>query len=169
MVVAERKSAFLDDAASLRAIIEQMPDPRLRQEYESYKALHLESTFPNRKMVVYTLMDGYPERCSELIFGDLTMTRIGGPVVSISYEREEVEVGVSPVKIGDRDLFFQIPQHFELKWSGKLTNRGRVEFVPHYAVLVKTRSKEFQQVDGDTYAPTLNKFRERFPSLDMRF
>lgn len=168
-MVSERGGMFLKDTESLAAIIDQMADKRLKAEYLSYGSLSLEAAFPNRKLVVYTLVDGRPERIAGITLGDLEVTRRGGPTLRLTYNSKEVEVGVSPTKIGDREIFLQIPQRFELKWTGKNTRLGEVQFVPHYAVLVKSRSKEFHQVDQHTYCVTLNKFRERFPDLDFRF
>lgn len=164
----ERVSKFLDDAASLRAIIMQMPKGA-REEYESYGALSLEASFPNRRMVVYTLAGGRPVRLASLVFGDLEVSRREGPTVKLTHEGAAVTASISPLKLEGRDVFIQVPQRFELKWTGKPTEAGEVQFVPHYAVLIKTRSKEFHQVEGHTYCTTLNKFRERFPDLNIRY
>lgn len=159
---------FLDDAASLKALVEQMPSGA-QQEYTEFKALNLESGFPNRRMVVYTLDGAEPVNISQLLLGDMEMTRVGGPSIMITDERGTVQVGVSPQKWRDRHLFLHIPQNFIFKWKGKDTGAKGVHFVPHYAVLIKTRSKEHHQVDGDTYCVTLNKFTERFPGVTVRY
>lgn len=167
-MVIDRGGKFLDDAASLRAIIAQMPES-LREEYEGYGALSLEAAFPNRRMVVYTLLEGQPTRIVNLVFGDLDVSRREGASMEITHDGETLSVGMRPTKLRGRDLFLQVPQRFELKWSGKSTETHGVQFVPHYAVLIKTRSKEFHQVEGHTYCATLNKFRERFPGLNIRY
>jgi hypothetical protein len=164
----ERVSRFLDDAASLAAIVRGMPAGD-RDDYLSYGALAKEASFPNRKLVVYTLRSGRPADISVLTCGDLTATRIVGPVVDVSDEKGTVSVGVKPLRWRGRDLFIQVPQHFELKWTGKDMGASGVQFVPHYALLLKTRSKEFHQVEGHTYCVTLNKFRERFPDINVRY
>lgn len=159
---------FLADSLSLAALIAQMPGPA-RQEYLELKALNLESGFPNRRLVVYTLQGGQPTQISMLLLGDMEMTRIGGPTVIVTDEKGPVLVTVNPRKWRDRDLFLHIPQNFIFKWKGKDTGGKGVHFVPHYAVLIKTRSKEHRQISGDTYCVTLNKFRERFPDIPVRY
>jgi hypothetical protein len=71
-----------------------------------------------------------------------------------------------PTKWRSRDIFFQVPQEFIFKWRGKLSGT-RIEFGPHFSVLIKTRSKELEQVEGHTYCPTYNDFRERFPEIHV--
>ncbi len=162
------KSRFLDDRESLEAIIRSMPYKE-KTLYDQYRALSKEATFPNRKMVVYTLCGGKPTNVEVITMGDIEVTRIGGPVVEVADSRGKAQVGVVPQRWRDRDLFIQVPQHFELKWTGKQVGDGVVHFVPSYAMLFKTRSKEFHQVEGHTYVATLNKFRERWPDLSLRY
>ena len=159
---------FLSDQLSLEALIAQLP-PALRQEYLALKALSLESGFPNRRMVVYTLRGGHPADISMLLLGDMEMTRNEGPTITVEDEGGTVVVGVTPIKWRERDLFLHIPQNFIFKWKGKDTGAKGVLFVPHYAVLLKTRSKEHHQIDGDTYCVTLNQFRERFPEVSVKY
>jgi hypothetical protein len=159
---------FLDDAESLAALIQTLL-PGEREVYESYGALSLESGFPNRRMVVYTLRDGQPGDLSMVLMGDMEMTRIGGPTLTMIDEQGPVVLSVKPQRWRGRDLFMQVPQNFILKWKGKQIPGKGVQFVPHYAILLKTRSKEHHQVEGDTYCVTLNKFRERFPEVPVRY
>lgn len=159
---------FLDDKESLRALCQQL-GTKLFKEYEALGALSLESGFPNRKMILYTLHSGEPEQISILTLGDLEMTRIGGPTVEISDEHGTEVVGVNPVKWRGRDIFIHVPQNFTLKWQGKQVSEDRVNFVPHYALLYKTRSREHLQVDGDTYIVTWNTFKDRFPKVPLRY
>lgn len=166
--MAANDGRFLDDAASLRALVEQMPRGA-QQEYKEFKALDLESGFPNRRMVVYTLDGTEPVNISKLLLGDMEMTRAGGPSITITDEQGTVQVGVSPKKWRDRHLFLHIPQNFIFKWKGKDTGAKGVHFVPHYAILIKTRSKEHHQIDGDTYCATWNKFAERFPDVTITY
>jgi hypothetical protein len=163
-----RGGQFMDDRESLMALVEQMP--RVEKEaYKSYGALNVEAAFPNRKMVVYTLRGGRPENIEILNFGDLVMERIGGPAVLVSDQHGEFSIGMTPTRYRGRDLFLHVPQNFAFHWKGKQTPDGKVQFVPHYAVLVKTRSKEIHQVEGHTYCVTFNKFQERFPDLKLRY
>jgi hypothetical protein len=165
--MATNGSRFLDDDDSLAALVGQLT-PTERSEYESLRALSLESGFPNRRMVIYTLAEGRPVNLSMLVLGDMEMTRIGGPTIDVRDEHGSVFVGVSPIKWRDRNLYIHVPQNFIFKWKGKDTARG-VQFVPHYAMLIKTRSKEHHQIDGDTYCTTLNRFKERFPEVQFAY
>ena len=166
--MATNDGRFLDDTQSLAALVEQMPAPA-RQEYLAFKALSLESGFPNRRMVVYTLLHGQPTRLSMLLLGDMEMTRIGGPKVTVTDEKGPLTLTVHPQRWRDRELFLHIPQNFVFKWKGKDVGAKGVQFVPHYAVLIKTRSKEHHQIDGDTYCVTLNQFKERFPDVSVNY
>jgi hypothetical protein len=166
MVVSDGR--FMDDHRSLEAIVAQMPDGE-RRDYQAFKALSLEAAFPNRRMVVYTVRYGEPFRISSLLFGDMEMTRTGGPTITVTDEGGPLHVTVLPRKWRDRDLFLHVPQNFVFKWKGKDTGASGVKFVPHCAILIKTRSKEHLQVEGDTYCVTLNNFRERFPDVPIRY
>lgn len=160
----DRIGQFLDDEQSLQALVELMPAGE-REEYNDFGSRSLESVFPNRRMVVYTLRSGQPENIRMVLFGDIHMDRIKGPTATIEDESGEIEIGAVPTRYRNRDLFFHIPQNFVFKWKGKRTPTGSVQFAPHYAVLVKTRSREIHQIEGHTYCVTLNKFWERFPHL----
>lgn len=160
--------SFLDDKESLEAIVEAMP-PHARGEYQAYGALTLESVFPNRILVVYTLKKGEPTEVEVVRCGDLTLTRLQGPRAEMSSRGRHMEVGVEPVKWFDRDVYFHVPQNFIFKWKGKRTADKGVQFVPHYAVLIKTKSRDHLQLEGHTYCVTLNRFRERFPEVDVRY
>ncbi len=159
---------FLDDPESFDAIIDTMP-AREQKEYRSYTALSLEAVFPNRVMVVYTLSGGKPLNPELLKFGDISVTRIRGPVFELECLGKQFEIGLMPTRWKDRDVFLHVPQNFVFKWKGKKTTDSRTQFVPHYAVLIKTRSKEHLQVDQHTYCVTLNKFSERFPEVKLRY
>ena len=166
--MATNDGRFLDDAKSLAGLIYQMPAVA-RQAYLEMKALSLESGFPNRRMVVYTLRDGAPTNLSMLLLGDMEMTRIGGPTITITDEKGPAVITVNPRPWRDRELFLHIPQNFIFKWKGRDTGPKGIQYVPHYAILIKTRSKEHLQVNGHTYCVTLNNFRERFPEIPIRY
>lgn len=159
---------FLDDQASLQALIERLPEDA-KQEYKSYGALTLESAFPGRKMVVYTLKGGKPSDIVVITFGAFMCDWETGPSAEVQDGRGRMTIDTSPRKYRPRDLYLHIPQNFSLKYKGRQTGKTDVDFVSHYAVLVKTRSKEIHQVEGHTYCVTLNKFRERFPDLNIRY
>lgn len=159
---------FFTDAESLSALTDKMLTHQ-KYVYESYGALEIEAAFPNRKMIVYTLNEGRPENITTLLFGNIEILNRVGPTVIVSDEIGTITLGVIPVKWRDRDLFLQVPQNFVFRWCGKLSNSNEVQFVPNYAVLVKTRSKEFHQISGHTYCTTLNKFNNRFPEIKIKF
>jgi len=159
---------FLDDTESLRAII-QLMSPGERILYDSFGALTVEAAFPSRRMVVYTLRGGVPCDIVILTLGDLELVWPECPKITVSDSAGDITVGVVPTQWRGRDLFIHVPQTFQLKYKGKRTAGGDVQFVPHYAVLIKTRSKEHLQVEGHTYCVTLNKFRERFPQTPLRY
>lgn len=165
----QSSKSFLDDRESLQAIIDSIPDPRERQAYRDFKGLSLESGFPNRKLVVYTLRDGAPRDIEILTLGELSMDPYKGPMVMVHSGSYDMSVRLTPSRFKNRDLFLHVPQSFELRWRGKRQRTDEVHFVPHYAVLIKTRSKPHLQVDGDTYCVRLNQFREMYPDLDVRY
>jgi hypothetical protein len=164
----KKDGRFLDDVQSLKAVIASMPLAE-RLEYESYGCRAMETVFPNRYLVVYNLVSRSPQAIELWRFGDINMDRMNGPVAELNLpDGKVVPVSITPKKVGGRDLYLHIPQSFELKWKGKDTPRG-VQFVPHYCVLVKSLSREHSQIDGHTYCVTLNKFRERFPEVTLRY
>lgn len=167
-MVVNKGGAFLDDAQSLQAIIDALP-PKVQSLYRGYGALTLEAGFPNRVLVVYTLQGRAPVNIEVLTLGDMEMTRIGGPTITVASGRVPVTLTVEPFKWFERDLFLHVPQNFVLKWKGKQTPTKGVQFVPIYAVLIKSLSREHQQIDGHTYCVTLNNFRERFPNVPVRY
>lgn len=164
----KREGRFLDDAQSLKALVDTML-PAARMDYESYGCRSMEVGFPNRYLAVYTVRDGAPGDIELWRFGDMTLDRVSGPQIELEIPgRGMSSVGLVPVKVGGRDVYLHVPQSFELKWKGKPTPKG-IQFVPQFAVLVKTRSREHSQTEGHTYCVTLNKFRERFPDAKIRY
>ena len=159
---------FLDDQESLAALIEAMPEDD-QAVYKGYGALSLESAFPGRKMVVYTFKSRNPSDIEILSFGQLTVDWDMGPALEVKDSRGTTQVSAIPKRLHSRDLFLHVPQSFELKYRGRRVPESGAAFISHYAVLIKTRSKEHLQVDGHTYCVTLNKFRERFPDLKLMY
>lgn len=166
--MATDSKTFLDDKESLRALIRQLSIPA-QAEYADYKSLNLEAAFPGRKMVTYSLKGGKPIDIDFISFRDFICDREFGPTADIQIGDELITVSTTPRKLGRLDVFMHIPQNFTLKYKGKAGSGAGVDFVSHYAVLVKTRSSETYQTDGHTYCVTLNKFRERFPGLKIRY
>jgi hypothetical protein len=159
---------FLDDPASLKALIDRMEEPD-RTEYKGYGALTLEAVFPSRKMVVYTLKGGKPLDIVVITFGAFMSDWETGPNAKLTLASTDVRISTTPARVGNRDVFLHIPQQFVLKYKGRTNPEKGVDFVSHYAVLVKTRSKEIHQIESHTYCVTLNHFRERFPDLKLRY
>ncbi len=165
----QSSKTFLDDRESLQAIIDGIPNPSEREAYKGFKGLSLESGFPNRKFVVYTLNHGRPVDVDLLTLGELSMDPYQGPTVTVHSGDYEMSVKLTPTRFKNRDLFLHVPQSFELKWRGKRQRTDGVHFVPHYALLIKTMSKPHLQVDGHTYCVRLNQFREMYPDIDVRY
>jgi hypothetical protein len=161
--------SFLDDRESLQAIVDSIPDPVERQAYKDFKGLSLESGFPNRKFVIYTLRNGVPTNIELLTLGEFSMDPYTGPEIQVHSGSYEMSVKLTPARFRGRDLFLHVPQSFELRWRGKRQRTDEVHFVPHYAVLIKSRSKPHLHIDGDTYCVRLNQFREMYPDLDVRY
>lgn len=159
---------FLDDPSSFKALIQAMPEPE-RSEYLSYGALSLEACFPSRKMVAYILKDHKPIDIEVITFESLTVDWDTGPSVLVAVTGGKFQVLAVPKRLGKRDVFLHVPQSFTLKYRGRQVPQRAVDFVSHYAVLIKTRSKELHQVEGHTYLVTLNNFRERFPDLKVSY
>lgn len=166
--MASETKTFLDDRESLAALVNRMAEPE-RSEYHDFKSLVLESAFPGRKMVIYTLTAGRPADVEMITFGELTVSWDVGPAALVSDSRGQTQIMTTPKRIRPRDLFLHIPQNFSLKYRGRRDSSAGVSFVTHYAVLIKTRSKEIHQVEGHTYLCTLNNFRDRFPGLNIRY
>ena len=166
--MAVEPKTFLDDRASFEELLYGMPEDELRV-YDSYGALSMEFTFPGRNMVVYTLSKGRPKDIVVITFGELKIDSKYGPRFSITDPDGELPVSAVPERYRNRDLFLQVPQNFTLRYRGVRTPNQGVTFVPHYAVLVKTRSKEIHQIEGHQYCVTIAKFRDRFPDLKLRY
>lgn len=162
---------FLDDKESFDALVRCLP-PFLEAEYRGYGALTLEACFPSRKFAVYTLVNGRAEDIELITVGALRMSAEGGPTIEAFSDRhrDDLTLGVVPLKVPGREVFLQVPQKFELKWKGKKVPRaGKVEvhFAPHYAVLIRTRSRSHTRIDGHTYCVRLSEFWEMFPDKDL--
>ena len=160
-------SRFLNDKES-RAELVRLMQPKLRSEYESLRWVTKETGFPGRVFIAYTLRGGWPEDIEVITLRAISVSG-DGPVI---WAADEVGIDHAiesvPVRWKGRDLFFQVPQEFIFKWRGKLTGT-KLEFGPHFAVLIKTRSKELEQVEGHTYCPTYNDFRDRFPKVHVEY
>lgn len=159
----DKSGRFFDDAASLRALVGLMP-PEEQEAYDSFLCLGMESVFPNRRMIVYDVGAGGPERVEVINFVDLVMDRIKGPHILAETHFGEIEIPAIPTRYDSRALFLHTPQNFIFKYKGKKSATGKLQFAPHFAVLFKTRSREHEQLLGHTYIATHNKFRERFPT-----
>lgn len=159
----------MEDRESLRALVDQMPAAE-RELYDDMMSLSLESAFPGRKLVVYTLRNGAPTATQILTLGSMTMSAKDGPVVELTAEDgRTLTVGMVPVRVPGKEIFLHVPQKFELRWKGRVGRGGGVNFAPHYAVLIKTWSKPHLRVEGDTCCVRLNQFREMFPDVKIGY
>lgn len=160
---------YLTDKDSLDALVGEMP-PAERAEYKSYKSLALESAFPGRRMVVYTLRGGVPADIEVFQFGEICVPLKDPPTIRVFYKRREALFGPVPERLADRDVFLSVPQNFVFRWGGQLID-GVLQFRAQYAVLIKTKSAESRAVEGHTYCVTLKRFTERYPELsdEVRF
>lgn len=161
---------FLHDAASLQALIEQMPPDEL-QAYLAFKSRIMKTGFPNRKFVVYTLRGGVPTDLDVLITGDFSVDPFLGLVVQVRFDGGVMAVGLLPVRFKKREVFLHVPQSLELKWKGKqpVQPGEAAQFVPHYALLIKTASKAHLAIEGHTYCIPWGEFGERFPKVSQRY
>lgn len=166
--MATDNKTYMDDRQSLEALVDRLPDP-VRAVYKGYGSLALESCFPGRKMVVYTLENGVPLDIKVITFGDFMCDKESGPYAKVSLDGTEFTVTTTPEKVPGRELFLHIPQNFALKYKGRHGSKVQVDFVSHYAVLVKSKSREIHQIGGHTYCVTWNQFRERFPNVPIRY
>lgn len=162
--MANDTKTYMEDRESLRALVQCLPDEQLRL-YDSFMALSIEAAFPGRRLVVYTLKKGRPVDVEVLTLGAMRMSAQGGPTVEVTSDvhTHPITVGMVPAKLPGKDVFLHVPQKFEFKWKGKTASTGGVNFAPHYAILVKSRSKAHLALEGDTYCVRLNTFREMFP------
>lgn len=154
---------YLTDAQSMDALIESMP-PAEREDYLNYKFRTMEACFPGRRMVVYELKDGQPTNVDSFGFGELAVGVKGTPTAKLHFRNREHLVTPTPTRIPGRDVFLHLPQNFIFRWAGQEINGG-LEFRAHYAILIKTRSRDALDLDDQTYCVTLKRFLERYPRM----
>ena len=169
MVTSSKYSGrFLDDKESWAALVDGM-EQGLRSEFNRYGFAKKQSGFPGRVLVVYKLRNHQPEVLDKITLKVITL-QIGGPVVSARSDGQgDYPITTTPSKWRGLDLFLYVPQNFIFKWVGKYLEGDDVEFAPHYAIIIKTRTREDEQVEGHVYCATLNEFRERFPGVPVRY
>lgn len=164
------KVAVVPDRSTLLALQAQMP-PVQRAQYLEYKCLELESTFPGRRFVVFTLRDGEPYNLEEFLVTAFFYPRGGEPEVEYRFQDDgqfhHGRIGMVPSRFSHREVFLSIPQKFEFRWGG-LTVDGKLSFQPHFGLLIKTRHKLMHRVDGATYCITLKRFQAEFPEQGDR-
>lgn len=159
----------MDDKESLEALVDLLT-PELLEEYQSYMSLTLESAFPGRKMVVYTLKGAEPVDREILTFAHLSINEQFGSEVEVISDKSGASffIGMVPTKLRNRELFLHIPQKFEFKWRGKASSGG-TEFAAHYAILIKGRSSWQHREEGHTFCVKFNDFQDRFPGHQLRY
>jgi hypothetical protein len=160
---------FLDDKQSLNELLEFMPQ-RERVEYQGFRWLSMEPAFPGRKMVVYTIGGGRPTNIDVISFGEIAVGIKEMPTARMFYRNRDQLITPIPSRIADRDVFISIPQHFEFRWAGQ-EFKGELEFRAHYAVLIKSQSRDALNIEGHTYCVTLKRFLDAHPQLadEVRF
>ncbi len=154
---------YLKDSESMAALVEQMP-PALRKEYKDYLYLHLESAFPGRVLVVYTVRDGKPDDIALVTFGSIEIHQQLPPQIKINYKGRGSLISPIPERLADREVFIHVPQNFVFRWAGQRED-GNLNFRPHYAVLLKMRGKPDRNIEGYTYAMNLKSFNELHPGF----
>lgn len=159
---------FMDDRESFDLIVEGL-DGDVKQEYNSYGWRFLLPAFPGRKLVIYTLVGGTPRNIEVVTIDSIDVDTLGGPTAEVAGPSHVGVLTVYPQKFGKRDVFLHIPQKFEFRWKAKYVPSKGIQFGPHYAVMVKTRSKELLQIEGHTYCTTPNDFAERFPKVSLAY
>lgn len=154
---------YLTDAQTMDALIESMP-PVDREDYLNFRFRTMEACFPGRRMVVYELKNGQPVNIDSFGFGELAIGVKSTPTAKLHFRNREHLVTPVPTRIPGRDVFLHIPQNFVFRWAGQEINGG-LEFRAHYAILIKTQSRDALEQEGHTYCVTLKRFLERFPRM----
>lgn len=165
----EKDIRFLTDDQTMDALVELMPE-RDRVTYLNYRWRFLESAFPGRVLVVYTIRGGVPADIEVVKFGEFAVGVKETPTARLTYRSRTQTITPVPSRLADRDVFISIPQNFKLAWAGKEV-KGELEFRAHYAVLVKTKGREAHEAEGHTYCLALKRFMTMYPHLgdEVRF
>lgn len=154
---------YLSDAETLDALIESMPQAD-RVLYHTFRWRAMEPCFPGRRMVVYEIRNGQPVNVDSFGFGELAMGVKDTPTAKLSFKLRDHLITPVPTKIPGRDVFISLPQNFIFRWAGQEIN-GDLEFRAHYAILIKTQSRDALEIEGHTYCVTLKRFLERYPRM----
>lgn len=154
---------YLSDKESLAALINLMP-PAERAEFQDYRWMAMEPCFPSRRMVVYEFRQGRPTNVEMFHFGELAMGVKDTPTARLHFRLRDMLITPTPVQIPGREVFVSLPQNFVFRWAGQEI-AGALEFRSHYAVLIKTRSRDALEIEGHTYCLTLKRFLDRYPYM----
>lgn len=160
---------YLSDKESMQAIIDGMPAAE-RKLHEEFKWKAMEPCFPGRRMVVYDIRRGMPVNVDTFGFGELAVGVKETPTARLQFKLREHLITPTPSLLPGRKVFLSLPQNFVFRWAGQEIN-GDLEFRTHYAVLIKTQSRDALEMDGHTYCVTLKRFLERYPQMadEVRF
>lgn len=160
---------YLTDQESMEELVALMPeqDQRLHADFR-YRSM--EPCFPGRRLVIYTLRRGEPTDIELVHFGELAVGVKATPTAKYVYRGGEHLVTPTPAKVRGQEVFLSLPQNFVFRFAGQEVN-GTLEFRAHYAVLIKTRSRDALEVEGHTYCVTLKRFLDRYPhkSEEVRY
>ena len=154
---------YLSDAETMDALIESMPQAE-RVLYHTFRWRALESCFPGRRLVAYDICNGQPTNVESFSFGELAMGVKSTPTAKLNLKFRDHLITPVPTRIPGRDVFLSLPQNFILRWAGQEIN-GDLEFRAHYAVLIKTQSRDGLEIEGHTYCVTLKRFLKNYPKL----
>jgi len=159
----------LDDKQSFNELVELMPQ-RDRVQFQTFKWMAMEPAFPSRKMVVYEIHKGKPYKPEIIHFGEFAFGLKEVPTARVVYRNRTQLISPIPSRLADREIFLSLPQHFEFRWAGQEI-KGELEFRAHYAVLIKSQSRDIQQIEGHTYCLTLKRFLDNYPEMadEVRF
>lgn len=159
---------FMDDKESARELVAKMPADD-RAQYHAFKFLRKFSAFPNRVLAVYTLRAQKPVNVGLVRFSTLGVDENGPFTTGLDACGEAQKITAIPSWWMNRDIFFQLPQTFEFSLKGKRSGITGIEFAPHFAILVKTRSRPDENTEGHTQCMTFNDFRASFPDIRIRY
>lgn len=159
---------FLDDKESARELVNLMPADA-KAQYQAFKFLRKFSAFPGRVLVVYTLKNGAPVDVELVRFSALEVDESGHFTTGRDETGEIQQISATPGWWMNRDIFFQLPQTFEFSLKAKRSGINGLEFSPHFAILVKTRSRPDEMAEGHTQCMTFNDFRASYPDIRIRY
>lgn len=160
---------FLDDAASLGVLVDQIPNPRDRELYRSLKFLRVELCFRERVFIVFRIVQGEPVVLGRVKVLDYAATDQEGASTRLfdMETEEELLVGHVPTRLFDHEVFVHIPPTQTLRWDAIYTNNG-IERSLAFPLMIKVATKLDHSPEGRVHLETVKSFAERWPqTLDL--